>query len=81
MIMTAPIRKLTILLFRGLEKFEWHPKPGMNVVPLDASATFAASFQTSVSAAIVRSGNCSAAVVHQATALVMSRHAGGRPGA
>ena len=32
MTMTALIRKLTILRFRGLEKFEWHPKPGMNVV-------------------------------------------------
>jgi putative ATP-dependent endonuclease of OLD family len=32
MTMTALIRKLTILRFRGLEKFEWYPKPGMNVV-------------------------------------------------
>lgn len=32
MTMTALILKLTILRFRGLEKFEWHPKPGMNVV-------------------------------------------------
>lgn len=29
---TAVIRKLTIQRFRGLEKFEWHPQPGMNVV-------------------------------------------------
>lgn len=28
----AMIRKLTIQRFRGLEKFEWHPQPGMNVV-------------------------------------------------
>ena len=29
---TAAIRKLTIQRFRGLEKFDWHPQPGMNVV-------------------------------------------------
>lgn len=29
---TAVIRKLTIQRFRGLEKFDWHPQPGMNVV-------------------------------------------------
>ena len=29
---TALIRKLTIQRFRGLESFDWHPQPGMNVV-------------------------------------------------
>lgn len=29
---TALIRKLTILRFRGLEKFEWYPEAGMNIV-------------------------------------------------
>lgn len=29
---TAVIRKLTIQHFRGLEKFDWRPKPGMNIV-------------------------------------------------
>ncbi len=29
---TALIRKLTILRFRGLDKFEWRPEPGINIV-------------------------------------------------
>lgn len=29
---TAAIRKLAIRRFRGLESFDWHPQPGMNVV-------------------------------------------------
>jgi putative ATP-dependent endonuclease of OLD family len=29
---TAVIRKLTIQRFRGLETFDWHPVPGMNVI-------------------------------------------------
>ena len=29
---TALIRKLTIQRFRGLESFDWHPQPGINVV-------------------------------------------------
>lgn len=28
----AAIRRLTIQRFRGLEKFDWHPQPGMNIV-------------------------------------------------
>lgn len=29
---TGAILKLPIQRFRGLEKFDWHPQPGMNVV-------------------------------------------------
>ena len=29
---TAVIRKLTVARFRGIEKLEWRPLPGMNII-------------------------------------------------